>query len=213
MASHISRASGKLCLFVIAVLGMACFSMSASAANVVAGCDTNVWNAMAAKADAQVAYDTAVTRQMINKPDSVLTLTCFSDAAHVSALQGGNIFSGDFTTQLGTIMPVTGSGTAAACNEIGTLWNNIATAGIQTGAPYATFGELMGNTPPGGTTAGADFKAGWTNAVTAGALGTPSNLATAVTSLPGPPTAFNFANAKSSCDVLYAAGIITTACP
>lgn len=211
MASHISRASGRLFLFIIAVLGVFCFSVSAYADNVVAGCDPAVWKVMAAKADAQVAYDSAVTRQMINKPDSVLTLTCFSDAAGVSAVKGGAIFSGDFTTQLQTIMPVTGGGSPPACNEIGTLWNTIATAGIQTGAPYATFIDLMTTAPPAG--GGADFNAAWSQASTAGALGAGSSLANAYNALPTPPKALNFTNAQSSCDVLYIAGIITKKCP
>lgn len=47
-------------------------------------------------AKARVAMDVGVTEQMIRKPDSVLALTCFDQAARVSAQKGGKIFSGDF---------------------------------------------------------------------------------------------------------------------
>jgi hypothetical protein len=208
MARHIFRPSGKLFLFILSACGIACFSVSALAQNVAAGCNQQVWKALSAKADAQVAYDVAVTRQLINKPDSVLTLTCFDQAAGVSAKNGGAIFSGDFTTQLQTIMPVNGGG-AFKCNEIGLLWNTIATEGINTGAPYATFDDLENGTLPT-LNAGADFKAGWGAAATAGVF---QALDKAVTALPLPPATMSFAGDKSSCDVLFTAGIITTACP
>ncbi len=213
MASHIFRPSGKLFLSVLTAFGIACFSASAFAAaaapaNVVAGCNVDVWKALTAKAEAQVAYDAAVTRQMINKPDSVLTLTCFDQAAAISAKNGGAIFGGDFTTQLQTIMPVSATAPPYACTGVGDLWNVIANEGVNTGAPYATFNDLLtGTIPPG---AGTDFTSGWTAAQQAGVF---TNLQNMVTALPIPPQALNFATAKSSCDVLVIAQIIPGPCP
>ena len=209
MASGIFRPSGKLFSPVLLALGILCLSVPALAqqSNAVAGCSATVWNALTAKAEAQVAYDVAVTRQMINKPDSVLTLTCFDKAAGVSATNGGAIFSGNFAGPLGTIMPVDGSG-VYNCPAIGDLWNTIITGGINTGAPYATFDDLLnGRAPPG---AGQDFAAGWNAAQTAGIF---NNLKTAVAALPQPPQVLDFSGAKSSCDVLKTAGIIQDNCP
>jgi len=222
MARRIFRPSGRFFLFILSVTGIACFgtpAFAASSTNIAAGCNAQVWSALTAKAAAQVAYDTAITREMINKPYSVLTLTCFDQAAGVSAAMGGAIFSGDFSAQLGTIMPVTAPPyNCTGPNTIGALWNTIATSGIDNGAPYATFNDLMSATqPPAG--GGQEFNAGWSAANTPSAntqavLGANSALATAVAALPGPPnTPLDFSNAKSSCDVLKQAGIFQGTCP
>ena len=207
MASGIFRPSGKLFSSILLALGIICLSVPALAQNVVAGCSATVWNALTAKAEAQVAYDVAVTRQMINKPDSVLTLTCFDQAAGVSATNGGQIFSGNFAGPLGTIMPVSPGG-VYNCPAIGDLWNTIITGGINTGAPYATFDDLLNGTAPPG--AGQDFAVGWNAAQRAGIF---NNLKTAVAALPQPPQVLDFSGAKSSCDVLKTAGIIQDNCP
>jgi len=200
--------TGRFFVVILPVLAAVCFSGAAFAQNgpnVTAGCSQAVWTALNAKAQAQVAYDVAVTRQMINKPDSVLSLTCFSQAAGVSAANGGVIYSGNFSAQLATIMPVEGN--TYNCAEIGNLWNTIATSGVSTAAPYATFDALMNGTAPSG--AGSDFTAGWTAAQSAGVF---KNLQQAVQALPQ-PTQMDFSTAKSSCDVLKAANIITGSCP
>lgn len=61
----------------------------------IEGCDPRVMNALNAKAQAKVAYDTAVAEQIIKQPDSVLALTCFDKAAANSARVGGQIFSNE----------------------------------------------------------------------------------------------------------------------
>ncbi len=214
MMRHILRPSGKALLSAFLTFGVVFFCVAtasaASGPQVILGCDPAVWQAMTAKAEAQVAYDTAVTDELVNKPDSVLTLTCFSDAAGVSAKNGGAIFSGDFTTQLQTIMPVTGGGTYN-CTQIGTLETQMINQGVDTGAPFATFNDLMSGTAPAG--GGTDFNNGWNESQAAGVFG---NLNTAVSAMTAAQTkqypALNFSAAKSSCDVLKAAGIVTT-CP
>ncbi len=205
---YVFRNSGKLFSAALSAACIACISTSALAATAV-GCDPLVMTALSAKAEAQVAYDTAVTREMIDKPDSVLTLTCFDQVAGVSAKQGGAIFSGDFTTSLKTVMPVNGGG-AFVCTEIDKLWKLISDEGINTGTPYATFDDLMsGNVPaPGG---GTDFTAGW-NAAKAPGADVFNKLNTAVTALPA-PTPLDFTAAKSSCEVLTIAGISSGPCP
>lgn len=68
------------------------------------GCDPQVWQAMKDKAQSRVAYDVAVTEEIIKKPDSTLALTCFDQAANQSAVDGGGIFSGDFSAEMGTVV-------------------------------------------------------------------------------------------------------------
>ena len=218
MMRHIFRPSGNIFLLVLVLFGSACFSVAAYPAgppNVVAGCNQDVWNALVAKSNAQVAYDAAVTREMINKPDSVLTLTCFDQAAGISAKTGGNIFSGDFTPDLQNIMRVTyPAGGNYACAGIGDLWNKIVTTGVDNTAPYATFDDLMtGNYPAGTVTNLAipnDFRAGWDAANTANVFsGLQTAVNNAVPQINPPVNYFNGPNpAKSSCDVLIKAGII-----
>jgi len=209
MAPSIFKPFGKLFLFTFSVLGIACFSLPAFAQqNVVAGCNANVWKAMTAKADAQVAYDVAVTRQMINKPDSVLTLTCFDQAAGVSATAGGAIFSGDFAAPLSGVMPVLAGG--YTCTQIGDLWNTIVNGGINTGAPYATFDMLVnGDNMP---VPQNDFGVGWSVAQQQQIF---TNLKNAVAALSPPQQQqqpMDFSQAKSSCDVLKIANILQN-CP
>jgi hypothetical protein len=73
------------------------FSLTLISANAYAqavpGCKPEVMNAMKAKAEAKVAYDVAVTEEIVAKPDSVLATTCFNKAAKNSAVKGGGIFS------------------------------------------------------------------------------------------------------------------------
>jgi hypothetical protein len=216
MTCGIFRPSGKLFVSILLVLGIACVSVQAFAQqqpNVVAGCNKDVWSALTAKAEAQVAYDAAVTRQMINKPFSVLDISCFNQAAGVSAVQGGAIFSGPFTGQLqSSILPNIGDGTYN-CNgplSIGALWNQIANAGISMNAPYATFDDLLTGTLPT-PNAGQDFTTGWNAASQAQIFQT---LKTNVAQIPPtqPPPPLDFSQAKSSCDVLKTAGIVQN-CP
>ncbi|MEZ0222912.1 MAG: hypothetical protein ACAH83_00030 [Alphaproteobacteria bacterium] len=68
----------------------------------VEGCDPRVEKAQQSKATVRVAYDVAVTEEHIQKPDSVLSMTCFNQQAGINssgaASGGGGIFSGDFTS-------------------------------------------------------------------------------------------------------------------
>ena len=61
------------------------------------GCDPLVWDAQKAMAEARINADVGAAERIINQPDSVLKLTCFDDAHQVSAVEGGAIFSEDFS--------------------------------------------------------------------------------------------------------------------
>lgn len=217
MMCHFFRPFRKLFLFafyVFGILGCGLAQAQTPPSQVAPGCNPAVWTALQAKAQAQVAYDSAVTRELINKPDSVLTLTCFDQAAAISAANGGAVFAGDFTSQLKTIMPVAplpATGSQYNCTGMGDLWNEIVNQGVDPGIPYATFDDLMsGNLPgvPAPNTVGTDFKAGWDAANNAKIF---SNLNTAMGALL-PPAAVDFSGAKGTCDVLMAAQIITGPC-
>jgi hypothetical protein len=125
------------------------------------GCDDRIMKAMNDKANARVAYDVAESEMVIDKPDSVLAMSCFNNAAGESALQIGSMFSGDFTTQLGTIVPdslqsfyddfagavgndtgvvdytQTSLGTSiGTCTYPDDLWQQVKQEGIQKNMPY-----------------------------------------------------------------------------
>ena len=198
----------KMFLFLSAV----CLMASTSAfAQVMAGCDKDVWAAMNAKAQAQVAYDMAVTRELIKKPDSVLALTCFTQAAGVSAVKGGAIFSGNFFNGLKSVIPNLGNNNDGnfMCTAIDELWKEISTAGINTNVPYATFDDLVNGSVPSG--AGSDYRAGWKSAADAGVF---SNFQSAYNALDKKsPPPMDFSDIKSSCDVLLKLKLRTDKCP
>jgi hypothetical protein len=224
VVSTLSKASNTLLFAVCAVV----ISHAALAAP-IAGCDPVVMKALEAKAQAKVAADVATTDEIIKKPDSVLAMTCFNQAAGVSAQKGGQIFSGDFTTSLTPIIsdalqnfypnfngslagtsPLysqTALSPAFNCTGMQDVWTEVATAGVPQTVGYSTFDDLRAGTPPAG--AGTDFLASWNAAKNNQQVF--SNLNSAVAALPV-PTVPNFSAATGSCDVLMTAGIVT-ACP
>ncbi len=147
----------------------------------VKGCNQTVLTAMEKKAQARVAYDVAMTEQVLTKPDSVLFMSCFNNSAGNSAQQIGSIFSGDYTAGLTNIVPDAltafnndfeesignDSGTVdytqtalgtniAACDQIQPLWDEVSNEGIKKNIPYVTYEELKNNAvPTGALTAGS----------------------------------------------------------
>ena len=146
------------------------------------GCDTKVLTAMQDKANARVAYDVASTEQVIDKPDSILAMTCFNNAAGEAALKLGSMFSGDFTAPLAKIVPdsltafyddfddadgkvtnkvdytQTTLGTSmTGCNYVQDLWTQVKSEGIQPDVPYYRYSDLVnaGSMPSGTATAPA----------------------------------------------------------
>lgn len=225
------KRSNKLLLSVLSVACIVLPSYAAFAAP-IEGCDPKVLAAMQAKAQAQVAYDVAITDQMINKPDSVLATTCFNQSAGVSAKEGGAIFSEDFTADLDPVVSTAlenfydvfedavgnDSGvvdyTSAAtqlqptynCQEMEELWTQVKTEGVVTEVPYITLEALINGTAP--SDAGDDMRASWDAAAGQNVF---SELQQAVGDLPVPDVP-DFSTAKSSCEVLSIAGI-SSACP
>lgn len=81
-------------------LSVLVFAATSAHAQAVPGCNPQVLDGMQKKAQAKVAADVAMTESIVDKPDSVLAMTCINNAAGTSAQHGGSIFSGDFTTGL-----------------------------------------------------------------------------------------------------------------
>jgi hypothetical protein len=207
------------------------------------GCDRDVLNAMSAKANARVAYDVASTEQVIDKPDSVLALTCFNNAAGNAALQLGQMFGGDFTTPLGKIVPdaltafyddykgadgydtgtvdytQTALGTGiTSCDFIQDEWDQIKQEGIQTNIPYPKHSDYITGTPPNGVTtvlAGSNFEKDWNQSVADNDFG---SVSSAITALPIANTPNTFmssqVNTDDACAAMFKAGITGSAtCP
>ena len=276
MIRRIFRSFGKLFLSVVSV---SCITFSSAQAQ-VEGCNPLVMDAMIAKAQAQVAYDVAVISQLISQPDSVLAMSCFNQAANISAKQGGSIFSGDFTVQLEPLITPAlqswyGSGNACGfvcpngkgggncfgnrkllcgvgwsgnfanalgfrsgminyavagvddatvletpmpvpsfnCTGMADLWNLIRTEGIETGAPFASFDDLVNGAigvypppvPP--FVVGDDFMLSWdASAGQNGGQDVFNDLNIAMAALPTPGVAPwvipDFSVCKTSVDVL-----------
>ena len=268
---------------------ISCVTFSSARAQ-VEGCNPLVMDAMIAKSQAQVAYDVAVISQLISQPDSVLAMTCFNQAASISAVDGGSIFSGDFTVQLtplitpalqtwygsgntcGFICPngkgngncygnrlmVCGAGWGGNfanaigfrsgvinyavdaltppipdatllssplpvpsfdCTGMADLWNLVRTEGIETGAPFASFDDLVNGVagvypiPVAPFAVGDDFMASWDASAAQNVF---SNLNIAVALMPTPGVAPwiipDFSKCKTSADVIALADL-GIACP
>jgi hypothetical protein len=147
------------------------------------GCDQKVLTAMQDKANARVAYDVASTEQVTTKPDSILAMTCFNNAAGEAAVDIGSMFSKDFSTPLGNIVPdgltafyddfdgaigkdtntidytqtaLGGAGSITSCNYIQDLWTKVKNTGIQPDVPFYRYSDLVnaGSMPNGTSTTG-----------------------------------------------------------
>lgn len=215
---------------VLSALSLACFVFASSSvyAQPVPGCNPQVLDAMQKKAQAKVATDVAMTESITDKPDSVLAMTCFNNAAGTSAVRGGSIFSGDFLTSLQPIIEDAlnafyddfqdGEGFEAFllglvssvdytqtvlqdvqdCNEAKDLWNVIKDRGIQQGIPFASLSNLISGAAPAGLVAGDEYNDNWAQNVTDAIF---SDLAAAINALPVPQTTV-FAPNMTACQIL-----------
>lgn len=215
---------------VLSALSLACFVFASSTvhAQPVPGCNPQVLDAMQKKAQAKVATDVAMTESITDKPDSVLAMTCFNNAAGTSANHGGSIFSGDFTTSLQPIIEdaltafyddfqdgegyeamLLGLGTAIDytqtvlantqdCTETKDLWSTIKDKGIQAGIPFASLANLISGAPPGGLIPGDEYNDNWATNVTDSIF---ADLAAAINALPIPQTTV-FTPNMTACQIL-----------
>ena len=92
---------------VVVLVGLMAPLKGAYSASLTEGCNSDVWDAMTARADSKVAYDLGVAKEIIRKPDSVLEMTCFGQASRRSSNQGGAIFSGAFQSELSGVIEAT----------------------------------------------------------------------------------------------------------
>ncbi len=99
----------------------------------VPGCNTNALEAARRKGDALVAVDKAIMDENIKQPASVLMSTCNNQAAGVSAKTGGELFSGDFMSDL---QPIVGS-------ALGSFYDDFDSSIID------FFGDIIGFSPGG----------------------------------------------------------------
>lgn len=177
---HLAPPALALCCAVLISWGAAADQIDAPSGT-IPGCERDVLNAMSAKANARVAYDVATTEQVIDKPDNILAMTCFNDAAGNAALQVGQMFGGDFTTYLANIVPnaltsfyddyagapgyddptlraqfYTGqtalATTVTTCDNMQSLWDFIKQEGIQKNIPYPKYSDYVTGTQPNGVT-------------------------------------------------------------
>ncbi|MDE1153126.1 MAG: hypothetical protein PW788_11370 [Micavibrio sp.] len=218
----------------LSFLTLAClvFVSCNSFADAVPGCNPQVLDAMQKKAQAKVAADINNTEQTINKPDSVLAMTCFNKAAGTSAAKGGSIFSGDFTSGLTPIIEdalqtfyksfdlslgkdsavidysETGLTDDDQCDNIKNLWNQVKDKGVQTSTPFLTQNQLTSDTLPTGVDAGSTFEANWNTEKGDQVF---SQLNAAINALPKPSIP-SFSGMNSSCAVLNSIGYSIT-CP
>jgi len=231
MLRHVFKSLKKPFLLFLSITCII-FASAGASADPVEGCDPKVLRALNAKAQAKVAADVATTEQYIDKPDSVLAMTCFNQAAGTSAKLGGEIFSGDFTVALSPIITSAledsyrnfggaagyDSGkvdySAAAttlsatfnCVEMQDLWDFTFNEGVLTDVPYVTNADLLsGDKPAGG---GPDFNASWDGSVGEMIF---SEYQAAEADLPKPDVP-DFSSCKTAADVL-ARSQNGTACP
>jgi hypothetical protein len=196
----------RIGLFSLALVAAVSLSSVSAYAQPVPGCNPQVLDAMQKKAQAKVAVDVAQTETIIDKPDSVLAMTCFSNSAGTTAVRGGSIFSGDFSTGLRPIIEDAlqaffddfqdGAGFEAAsidytataisdtqtCDEVKNLWSTIKDQGVRAGLPMVTLQSLItGVIPTGGDP--AEYTDNWQQTVTDGIF---AALGQAITDLPDP---------------------------
>lgn len=239
---HLAPQVLTLCFALLVSWGAAADQIDA-ASGTTPGCDRKILNAMSAKANARVAYDVATTEQVVDKPDSILALTCFNNAAGNAALQIGQMFGGDFTTPLSKIVPdsltafyddykqadgydtgivdytQTALGTGiTTCDFIQKEWDQIKQEGIQTNIPYPKLSDYITGTQPNGVTTvlgGSNFDKDWNQSVADADF---SNVSTAITALPvaNTPTTFisSPVNTDDACAAMFKAGVTGSAtCP
>ncbi|MDD9901840.1 MAG: hypothetical protein OXT65_12765 [Alphaproteobacteria bacterium] len=153
------------------------FQAAPAFAQAIEGCNPAVFAAMQSTGNAHVAASVSADDVVFEQDDSVLALTCFNQAAAISAYHGAQIWSGDFMPTLrsviedalvshyddfpystGTVLgnrvnygaTTLPAGSAAfACDEILNLWQAAEVRGNDMGVPHPSFSELVAGGAPG----------------------------------------------------------------
>ncbi|MEZ0224452.1 MAG: hypothetical protein ACAH83_07865 [Alphaproteobacteria bacterium] len=212
-----------------------------AASDTTPGCERKVLDAMSAKANARVAYDVATTEQIVDKPDSILAMTCFNNAAGSAALLG-QMFGGDFTTPLSKIVPdsltafyddyqladgydtgtvdytQTALGTSiSTCDFMQLEWDQLKQEGIQKNIPYPKYSDFVTGTAPNGVTTvlgGSNFEKDWNQAAADNDFGSVSSAITALPIANTPTTILaSPVNTDTECDVMVKIGVYGGPCP
>ena len=82
------------------VVGCLAVTGAPAFAQTVPGCNPQVLEAMTRKNDALVGYDMSIIQELMDKPDSVLAMTCFNRSAGLDGVEAGKIFSENFVIPL-----------------------------------------------------------------------------------------------------------------
>lgn len=220
----------KFASFLMAT-ALACFISlaSGSAYAQVAGCDPNKLDHMKDRAVLKVGDAMGCAQEIIRKMDSVVAMTCWPEAAQISANEGGNIFSGAFEGELnnvigdmvdemlnqfvgsflesmGTLGGIIGSwfgwggpGTFS-CTHMQDMWDDVVTRGINQACEFLDLDALIAVAQ---SPSGVPFSASEFVDANLRALGGAGNVADRInTVLTTPPTPVpNYVGANSVCAV------------
>lgn len=226
----------KFASLLIATL-LSCFVfMSPKPANaLVAGCDPNKFSHMQDRATLQVGNDLGASQEIIKKMDTVIALTCWPEAAQISANEGGAIFSGGFEAELNNVISdmvdellnqFVGSflesfGTLGGiiggwfgfggpgsfnCTHMQDMWDDVVTRGINQSAEFLDVDGMIATALGGGSASSfIDDNLGAIAPVAA-------NIQAVITAPPTPIP--NFTGANTICEVQFRnTGAMPPGCP
>lgn len=94
----------RLLFSLVLITGLSATAHAQTSTPTTPGCGDAQWEAQVAAREAYAAVDVADHEERRTQPDSVLATSCFDQWARVSANEGGQIFSGDFTSDMAPIV-------------------------------------------------------------------------------------------------------------
>lgn len=221
-------------LLIATALSCFVFMSSNPAHALVAGCDPNKFAHMQDRSTLQVGNDLGATQEIIKKMDTVIALTCWPEAAQISANEGGAIFSGAFEGELnnvigdmvnellgqfvgsflesfGTLGTLIGSwfgwGGGFTCNHMQDMWDDVVTRGINQAAEFLDVDGMIATALGGGSASTfIDDNLGAIAPVAA-------NIQAVITAPPTPIPNFLGANTLCAVQTLNNGGVAPPGCP
>lgn len=224
----------KFASFLIAT-ALSCFVfLSAKPAHaLVAGCDPNKFAHMQDRSALETGNDLGAAQEIIKKMDTTIALTCWPEAAQISANEGGAIFSGGFEAELnnvisdmvdellnqfvgsflesfGTLGTIIGSwfgfGGGFTCTHMQDMWDDVVTRGINQAAEFLDLDAKIATALGGGSASSfLDDNLGALSAVAA-------QIQAVITAPPTPIP--NFTGANTICEVQFRnTGAMPPGCP